>query len=163
MRTWMTFLTLTILSGAAWAQTDGLAGAASALISSLTPPQREQAVYPLKDDARATWSNLPTVMGPPCGDNAERAVRRTALAGARSAARNAVQRRLCQGIEHHVAGRCSVRADQAADGNQRRRAQQSIGGDDAAQPQLRATTRLRCSAIRRMSSGAGRSRGIIWR
>ena len=44
-----------------------LRDAASSLQASLTPDQLESLSYPLTDDARATWSNLPTLMAPPAG------------------------------------------------------------------------------------------------
>ena len=46
---------------------EALRDAASSLQASLTPDQLESLSYPLTDDARATWSNLPTLMAPPAG------------------------------------------------------------------------------------------------
>ncbi len=41
--------------------------AAAAFLASLTASQRETTLYPLGTDARATWSNLPTLMAEPAG------------------------------------------------------------------------------------------------
>jgi len=44
-----------------------MAAAAGELLTSFSTAQHKAAVYPLKSNARATWSNLPTVMAPPAG------------------------------------------------------------------------------------------------
>lgn len=55
------------ISSAGITSTSDLRAAASALLASLDGAQQEIARHDLKDDARATWSNLPTLMAPPAG------------------------------------------------------------------------------------------------
>jgi hypothetical protein len=56
-----------LLAGTCLADASALRSAATDFLGSLTSSQRETAQYPLKDDARATWSNLPTIIQPPAG------------------------------------------------------------------------------------------------
>ena len=46
---------------------DGLRAAAAAFLAGLDAKQRAAASFPLDDDVRATWSNLPIMMAPPAG------------------------------------------------------------------------------------------------
>ncbi len=56
-----------LVSGSAVAGVGELAAVAGDFVEGLSEEHREAVVYDLKDDARATWSNLPTVMSPPAG------------------------------------------------------------------------------------------------
>ena len=60
-------LVFCLISANAVADAAALRVAANAFLASLTPDQRELVQYRLKEDARATWSNLPTLMAPPAG------------------------------------------------------------------------------------------------
>jgi hypothetical protein len=56
-----------LTSASTFADAGTLRAAAGELLAALDPAQREAATYPLKADARATWSNLPIAMAPPAG------------------------------------------------------------------------------------------------
>ncbi|MCZ6618022.1 MAG: DUF3500 domain-containing protein [Gammaproteobacteria bacterium] len=47
--------------------TETLRAATMDFVGSLTADQQKTAIFALKDDVRATWSNLPTLMAPPAG------------------------------------------------------------------------------------------------
>ena len=66
MRTLSTLILVLLWSGAQ-ASTEKLAATANSFLASLNSEQQATVSYPLKDDARATWSNLPVIMSPPAG------------------------------------------------------------------------------------------------
>jgi hypothetical protein len=70
LRTILTIAVL-LLGAGAWtpanADATALRAAATSFLADLSGAQREALSFPLKDNARATWSNLPIAMAPPAG------------------------------------------------------------------------------------------------
>ena len=60
-------LGLWLISTPTWANFDELEDMATGFLASLSSEQRKAVSYGFKDDARATWSNLPILMTPPAG------------------------------------------------------------------------------------------------
>lgn len=61
------YFCLLLICASASADVSSLEAATGAFLKSLPGEQRKAVSYDLKDDARATWSNLPTLMSPPAG------------------------------------------------------------------------------------------------
>lgn len=63
----ITLCVLSISPNSRASQTEALRAATLEFLESLNAEQRKSVSFALKDDVRATWSNLPTLMAPPAG------------------------------------------------------------------------------------------------